>query len=77
MTPTRMEQRLGALIVRYRQLGGNYLALNMEPGRWSISAGGGRPAISAVGGTDEEAFSAAEAWIENMERQRSMMQEAG
>jgi hypothetical protein len=69
-----MEQRLGALIVRYRQLGGNYLALNMEPGRWSISAGGGRPAISAVGGTDEEAFEAAENWITIMEQQRSMQQ---
>ena len=77
MTPTRMEARLGALITRYRGMGGEHLFLTLNPtwpalSKWSIGPGGGKPYIHATGQTVEECFEVAELVITNMERQRSM-----
>jgi hypothetical protein len=74
MTPTRIESRLRDLIARYVALGGNAgaPALVHQPGRWSITTSGDRPALKATGATPDEAFRIAETVLTNMEAQRAI-----
>ena len=74
MTPASMEARVIGITIRYERLGGHAgsIALVCQPGRWSVTSSGGKPALRGTGETPDDALLMAEAALTNMEKQHAI-----
>lgn len=67
MNDIGIELRLSRVSERHVALGGHGLTMVMNPGRWVVTSGGGRPRIIARGVTASDAFHDAEMQVAALE----------